>query len=209
MTAAEIIPASQLVRNVATFLDADSVEGRTPAYIARRGRLDGVVMRLDVWEQLREQATLAADLAELDELRDRLAVGEARQSTLGEVAAELRPAMVLADLPISFVPHAHSDILTASRVAENTQNLAGFLAHFTRGYLRGHAICDPSRPGPIIERDVAPAYHEDQVPFRLVWARQTGDRLSGLTLLAVRPISGILARAWTFAPPMDATTEGE
>ena len=60
----------------------------------------------------------------------------------------------------------------------------------------------------MIEREVAPAYHDDQVPFRIVWAR-AGEHREHRTLLAVRPLEGVLARAWTFPPPMDATTEGD
>ncbi|MGO2773507.1 MAG: hypothetical protein ACTIB2_08930 [Brachybacterium tyrofermentans] len=207
MSAAEIIPASQVVRSIASFLDTEAEAGQTPAYIARRGRLDGVMLRLDVWEQIREEGTRAIDLTERDELMDRLATGGAQQGTLGDVAAALRPSAVIAQLPVQHLPHARSDILTASRVAPDTRNLSGFLAHWTRGYLRGSSITDPARPGQTLERDVAPAYQDNQTPFRLVWSR-SGDHREHSTLVAVRPLSGVMARAWTFAPPMDATNEG-
>lgn len=208
MSTAEVVPSTRIPTVTAGYLDPTSESGRTPLYIARRGRLDGVMLRMDVWEELRDEATRAVDLAEADELQDRLLAGVTLEGPLGEVAAALRPSAVLAELSVRYVAHAASDILTASRRSENMRNLAGFLAHWTRGYLRGSAITDSSRPGPALERAVAPAYHPDQVPFRLVWAR-TGEHREVLTLLAVRPIEGVLARAWTFPPPMDATTEAE
>lgn len=206
MTAAEIIPASQLVRSVAAFLDPKGEAGLTPAYIARRGRLDGVVLRLDVWEQVRDRATAAEDLRERAELLDRLEIGTPHEGTLKDLAGQLDLSPVLETLPVRYLEHARSDVLTASRLAPNTRNLAGFLAHWTRGYLRGESISDPHRPGQTLERHVAPAYHDDQVPFRLIWSR-SGNKCQQSTLVAVRPLEGVLARAWTFAPPMDATAE--
>lgn len=208
MSSAEVVPSTRIPTVTSTYLDPTSESGRTPLYIARRGRLDGVMLRLDVWEGLRDEATRALDLLEVDELQDRLTAGTVLEASLGELASPLRPPVVLASLPVRYVAHAGSDILTASRRAENTRNLAGFIAHWTRGYLRGSPVTDGSRPGPVIERDVAPAYHDDQIPFRLIWAR-TGEHREIRTLLAVRPLEGVLARAWTFPPPMDATTEGE
>lgn len=204
MTTAEIIPASLLNRSIPAYLDEDSVAGQTPAYVSRRGRLDGVLVRLDVWEEIRNDATRAIDLSESDELLDRVATGVAEATSLGELAPALGLPGVLAQLPARALPHARSDLLTASREVENTANLAGFLAHWTRGYLRGEPITDPTRPGEVLERDVAPAYYDNQVPFRLLWTRG-GARRDVRTLVAVRAMHGTMARAWTFAPPMDAS----
>lgn len=206
MTAAEIIPASQLVRSVAAYLDPQGEAGLTPAYIARRGRLDGVVLRLDIWEQVRDQATAAEDLRERAELLDRLEIGTPHEGTMRDLAGNLDLSPALQELPVRYLEHARSDVLTAARLAPNTRNLAGFLAHWTRGYLRGEYITDPQRPGQTLERHVAPAYHDDQIPFRLIWSR-SGDKREQSTLVAVRPLEGVLARAWMFAPPMDATAE--
>lgn len=203
-----MVASTRIPTITSSYLDATSEAGRTPLYIARRGRLDGVMLRLDVWEEIRDEATRALDLIESDELRDRLLTGEPLEAPLGEMAAPLRPAAVLSQLPMRYVAHAASDVLTASRRAEDTRNLAGFLAHWTRGYLRGTPVLSDDRPGPVIEREVAPAYHPDQTPFRLLWAR-SGEHREVRTLLAIRPLEGVLARAWTFPPPMDATTEGD
>jgi len=202
---AEIVAASHIVRMTNAYLDPAGEAGLTPAYIQRRGRLDGVMLRLDVWESLRDQATLSIDLAERDELSDRWATAEPEDGTLGELAAPLRPSALLADLPVRFLPVVRGDILTASRTPD-CRNIAGFLAHWTRGYLRGTAITDPSRPGAVLYRDVAPAYYDDQIAFRIVWAA-TGPTREDLVLVAVRPLQGTLSRAWMYAPPMDASTD--
>ncbi|MGO1598462.1 MAG: hypothetical protein ACTHYR_04220 [Brachybacterium sp.] len=208
MSNAEVVSLTQIPKVTAAYLDVDSEAGRTPMYIARRGRLDGALLRMDVWESLRDEATRSVDLDELDELRDRLLAGTVEESSLGELAEALQPPALLSQLPMRFVSHVRSDILTASRRTPNARNLAGFLAHWTRGYLRGSAVNPDDQPGPAIVREVAPAYHADQLPFRLIWAR-SGERREIRTLLAVRPLEGVIARAWTFPPPMDATTEGE
>lgn len=203
---AEILPISQLVRRLSEFLDPDSVAGLTPTYIARRGRLDGVALRLDFWEEVRDQATLAVDLAERDELLDRLHTASTEETTLGEVAEALDPPQALRAVPIQVLPHARADLRTAARAAQSTRNLAGFLAHFARGYLQGTAVTDDTTPGPVLVRDVAPAYHEGERAFRILWAR-SGPTRSQLTLVAVRQLQGSLQRAWTFAPPMDASED--
>ena len=113
MSAAEVVPSTRIPTVTSTYLDPTSESGRTPLYIARRGRLDGVMLRLDVWEQLRDEATRSLDLRERDELQDRLSAGVLLEGSLGEVAAPLRPPAVLASLPIRYVAHAASDILTA------------------------------------------------------------------------------------------------
>ncbi|MGQ4495492.1 hypothetical protein ACUH95_00545 [Dermabacteraceae bacterium P13101] len=203
---ARVISMAELNRALYRYLGASAPEGAdtSPLLISRHGKIVGALLRDELWEQVREDATARLDIQQVDEFVDRVATMPAEKVALGELFPTGSLPEFLEKVEVRALAYLRSDLRAAARAAKDLRNLAGFTAHLVRGYLQGSKFS--SAAGETFFREVAPAYWEGQVPFRLVWQVPEGEQEP--VLVAAVALTGVAANSWEYPEYMDATEIG-